>query len=622
MLLSSIGDPSAPLFILKRDGDDKTLVMTGKVVELDLLDQIPRRRGVPGNSRRAFDSVFVMPFRQIRERGYEVRDGGEPIFCLEVERCEELDHDVLLGALPDETVSSSGGAFDIPEDEYARTVQSIILNEIGRGEGANFVIRRTFRTRIDDFDHAKALSFLKNLLTQEHGAYWTYLFFTGDRYFVGATPERHISSTGGRVKMNPISGTFRKDEWQPAELKGALFEFLQDRKEIFELFMVVDEELKVMCELCSHGGQIVGPLLKEMSHLVHTEYLLTGSSDVDPIALLRNSMFAATVTGSPVENACRVIARNEPDSRRYYGSIVATLGRDAEGVDMMDSSILIRTAEIDASGDLILPVGATLVRDSDPAAEARETNAKVAGLMAALGIEGKTGNGEHPMLGSAIHDEDLVVELNRRNGHLSRFWIEEQDRSELVAAELQGRRITIIDNEDAFTTMLAYMMSSMGIVPTIARIADFSLDAPADLIIMGPGPGDPADLSDPRIASVTDATRALLESERNFMAVCLGHQILCGLLGFSLEKKAVTFQGTQQTVDLFGSPERVGFYNTFVARGSPARADVEVAADPDTGDVHALRSERFQSYQFHAESILTTNGYDILRNTLKALMPG
>jgi len=596
--------------------------MTGEVQKLELLDGIPRRAGVPEGGRRAFDSVAFIPFRQIRERGYEVRDGGEPVYCMKVDSCGSFGHYDVFDALPDGEVSLSGGHFDISGEEYADIVGHVIRDEIGRGEGANFVIRRTFKASINDFDHAKALVFLKNLLRQEHGAYWTYLFYTGDRYFVGATPERHISSNGGRVKMNPISGTFRKGDHEPAALREELLGFLQDRKEIFELFMVVDEELKVMCELCSRGGQIVGPLLKEMAHLVHTEYLLAGESDADPIVLLRDSMFAATTTGSPVENACRVIARNEPDSRRYYGAIAATLGRDAHGADMLDSSILIRTAEIDTSGNLILPVGATLVRDSDPVTEARETNAKVAGMLAALGIEGKAGTGARLMLGPEIRDEDMAVELNRRNRHLSRFWIEEQDRAELVDPVLDGKRITIIDNEDAFTTMLAYMMSSMGVVPTITRIGDFSPDVPADLVIVGPGPGDPSDLGDARIASITDATKALLEGDRNFLAVCLGHQILCGLLGFALEKKAITFQGTQQTVDLFGSSERVGFYNTFVARGTPKRTGVEVAADPVTGDVHALRSERFQSYQFHAESILTTNGYDILRATLGALIPG
>ena len=40
--------------------------------------------------------------------------------------------------------------------------------------------------------------------------------------------------------------------------------------------MVVDEELKMMCDICNEGGQVLGPFLKPMTHLVHTEYLLAG----------------------------------------------------------------------------------------------------------------------------------------------------------------------------------------------------------------------------------------------------------------------------------------------------------------------------------------------------------
>ena len=35
--------------------------------------------------------------------------------------------------------------------------------------------------------------------------------------------------------------------------------------------MVVDEELKMMSAVCSDGGRITGPHLKEMSRLTHTE---------------------------------------------------------------------------------------------------------------------------------------------------------------------------------------------------------------------------------------------------------------------------------------------------------------------------------------------------------------
>src|SRR4029453_5157003 len=118
-------------------------------------------------------------------------------------------------------------------------------------------------------------------------------------YLVGASPERHISVQGGNVRMNPISGTFRVGaSASPAEFKGRLLDFLADEKEIYELFMVVDEELKMMCDICSEGGQILGPYLKPMTHLVHTEYLLAGRTRSDVRDVLGDSMFSATVTGA------------------------------------------------------------------------------------------------------------------------------------------------------------------------------------------------------------------------------------------------------------------------------------------------------------------------------------
>ena len=107
---------------------------------------------------------------------------------------------------------------------------------------------------------------LRRLLERERGAYWTYCFFTGDRYLVGASPERHVSVHGGDVRMNPISGTFRlRGPTDAGERKARLLEFLADEKEIYELFMVVDEELKMMCDICHEGGQVLGPFLKPMT---------------------------------------------------------------------------------------------------------------------------------------------------------------------------------------------------------------------------------------------------------------------------------------------------------------------------------------------------------------------
>ena len=95
--------------------------------------------------------------------------------------------------------------------------------------------------------------------------------------------------------------------------------------------MVVDEELKMMCDICHEGGQVLGPFLKPMTHLIHTEYLLAGRTDRDHREILRDTMYAATVTGAPVENACRLIADYEPEGRGYYGAALALFGRATDG---------------------------------------------------------------------------------------------------------------------------------------------------------------------------------------------------------------------------------------------------------------------------------------------------
>ncbi len=299
----------------------------------------------------------------------------------------EVPLDALVAALPQEAVEfSDRGGFETSDEEYAATVRSIIDDEIGRGEGANLVVGRHYRAQLADWGPATALSVLRRLLTSERGAYWTYCFWTGERFLVGASPERHVSVHGGDVRMNPISGTFRLRGVPAEERKTRLLEFLADEKEIYELFMVVDEELKMMCDICHEGGQVLGPFLKPMSHLVHTEYLLAGRTTRDVREVLRDTMFAATVTGAPVENACRLIKKYEPEGRGYYGAALALLGRDEQGAPTADSPIVIRTADVSPDGALKVTAGATLVRDSDPAYEVAETWAKAGGILTAFGL--------------------------------------------------------------------------------------------------------------------------------------------------------------------------------------------------------------------------------------------
>ncbi|MEU0699374.1 anthranilate synthase family protein [Streptomyces bacillaris] len=612
-ILAADPPPFALLHRPEAGGEGTLDVLVGDVRAYDTLADIPLTLGPHGGARH--DALVLVPYRQIAERGFVGAEDGSPLLAMTVTDQEVRTVAEALRRIPDTPIALTDGGFDTDDETYAETVRRVVTDEIGTGKGANFVIKRSYAADITGYTPAAALTFFRRLLERESGAYWTFVVHTGERTFVGATPERHVSLTRGLAVMNPISGTYRYAPSGPS--LPAMMEFLADRKEIDELYMVVDEELKMMSRICPEGGRVIGPFLKEMARLAHTEYFIEGHSDRDPRDILRETMFAPTVTGSPLESACRVINQYEPEGRGYYSGVVALLGRDEEGGHALDSSILIRTADISAAGRLRIGVGATLVRHSDPMSEAAETRAKAAGLLAALESGGQTRLSANPEVRAALAE---------RNSSLADFWLAHAGDRHAPDPYLAGRRVLVVDAEDTFTSMIAQQLRSIGLSVTVRRFDEPYDPDDHDLIVMGPGPGDPRDLTDPKIAHLDTAVGRLLETRTPFLAVCLSHQVLSGRLGLPLVRRDVPNQGVQREIDLFGRRERVGFYNTFAAVSEEAKTDcpgigpIEVSRSPETGEVHGLRGPWFASTQFHAESVLTRDGVHITRNLLTELL--
>jgi phenazine biosynthesis protein phzE len=602
-----------PFALLRRrtPGHDHDLieVLIGPVTPYDRLADLPD------------EGLALVPFRQIRERGFDVRDDGTPLSVLTPEESYGVPLADALEQLPAHDVRVEGGGFDVGDEEYGEIVGRVLREEIGRGEGANFVIRRTYEGEIPGFGRADALALFRRLLEGERGAYWTFVVHTGDRTLVGASPEVHVRMSGGTVVMNPISGTYRYPADGPTP--EHLLDFLADGKEIEELSMVVDEELKMMCTVGDMGGVVVGPRLKEMAHLAHTEYELRGKSSLDVREVLKETMFAATVTGSPVQNACRVIERHEVGGRGYYAGALALLGRDSGGAQTLDSPILIRTADIDAGGRLRVPVGATLVRGSDPAGEVAETHAKAAGVLTALGV--RPGRPREESVRPRLADDPRVqAALDGRRASLAPFWLRMQKPSE----ELAGHAL-VVDGEDTFTAMLAHVLRSGGLEVTVRRYDEDGLReavlAHEGPVVLGPGPGDPSDLTDPKMRILRNLTAEVIaEHPHGVLGVCLGHELIAAELGLEIVRKEVPYQGAQTTIDLFGRPETVGFYSSFVARCDEA-AHQELAAHgvevsrAANGEVHALRGPGFAGVQFHPESVLTLGGAAVVRDLVGQL---
>ncbi len=611
---------AAPAFaVLHRPGQRpqnsaRAEVLIGEVTEVGRIEDLPTAADAE------HPVLAAIGFRQIAERGFDVVDDGTPILALQVTERLTVDLAELLTALPEGPNTFRENGFDVPDPAYERSVRDVLSQEIATGQGSNFVIHRCLTGRIETEREPRAraaLGVLNRLLRTETNAYWTFLLHTPRTTLVGATPERHVSVESGVVTMNPISGTLRHptDGFADAEAREAALEaFLTDAKERDELAMVVDEELKMMAAITEAGGRVRGPFLKPMAHLTHTEYVLEGQTKADVRDVLRATMFAPTVTGSPIRNACRVIVRHERRGRRYYGGVLALIDTDDEGQTRLDAPILIRTAEITPDGTVRVAAGATLVRGSKPEAELAETRSKAAGIMAAL-----TGTTSSTLpFGVTQGTGGRIAELlASRNDTLARFWLQ-PSHSGAEPLPATGR-VLVVNAEDDFTAMLGHLLGSLGFTVTeypweaLSGPEGDHLSVTSDPVLLGPGPGDPRDILDRRIRSLRSLAQARLAVGLPTMGICLGHQILALALGFGVHRLSVPDQGRQRRIELFGTSHRVGFYNSFAVTTPDQPSDrFELATDGEGRQVYALRGRNMAGFQFHPESVLTTAGGSIL----------
>lgn len=187
----------------------------------------------------------------------------------------------------------------------------------------------------------------------------------------------------------------------------------------------------------------------------------------------------------------------------------------------------------------------------------------------------------------------------------------------------------VVDFEDTFTAMLRHQLVALGFSVRVARFDEEFRIADYGLVVAGPGPGDPGDVSHPKIAAAHRLLRDVLGQGVPLLAICLSHQVLSYLLGLRVLPRHAPSQGEQKVIDFFGRSRRCGFYNTFAACADTdrvlaplARGLVELSRDPASGEVHGMRGPGFASVQFHPESVLTVDGVDILGELTSSLMAG
>jgi len=411
-------------------------------------------------------------------------------------------------------------------------------------------------------------------------------------YLVGASPEMFVRVEGDRVETCPISGTIPRGA-DPMEDAEQIRSLLNSAKDESELTMCTDVDRNDKSRICEPGSvRVIGRRQIEMySRLIHTVDHVEGTlrPGYDALDAFLCHTWAVTVTGAPKPWAMQFIEDHERSARAWYGGAVGVLGFDGN----MNTGLTLRTVHV-RDGVARVRAGATLLFDSDPAAEEEETRVKASALLDA--ITRPTGVAATP----------------------------ERPRERVG----EGKRILLIDHQDSFVHTLANYLRQTGARVDTWRFG-FSpeeLDRLApNLAVLSPGPGRPADFD------LVGTIRALRQREIPLFGVCLGLQGLVEFCGGRLGVLDYPMHGKPTEVapgesPLFaGLPERfrAARYHSLYAVRESLPAELRVVAESEDGVVMAVEHTGFPAaaVQFHPESILTgaAAGVRLLGNAIRLL---
>ena len=486
---------------------------------------------------------------------------------------------------------------DLPPDpvpgRYAQVVAQA-REKFARGDLFEVVPGHTFYSRCP-----APAAFFERLRERNPAPYEFFLNLGEDEYLVGASPEMYVRVTGDRVETCPISGTIARGAG-PLEDAAQIRTLLTSPKDESELTMCTDVDRNDKSRVCVPGSvKVIGRRQIEMySRLIHTVDHVEGRlrPGFDALDAFLTHMWAVTVTGAPKNWAMQFIEDHEPSQRRWYGGAVGMIGFDGG----MNTGLTLRTAHI-SGGVAAVRVGATLLFDSDPDEEERETALKARALLETLAEAARADQGDGVSPG--------------------------RERGLRPARPGDGLRVLLVDHQDSFVHTLGSYFAEQGAEVTTLRAGfDMALldEFAPDLVVLSPGPGRPADFGCDKLLSALD------ERDLPAFGVCLGLQAMVEHAGGSLGLLETPVHGKPGQVRVLGGRLLAGLppeftaarYHSLHARPEQVAGSFEVTAVTPDGVVMAIEDgpRRRWGVQFHPESILTTAGgagQQIIGNVLR-----
>ena len=278
-----------------------------------------------------------------------------------------------------------GGAAQAPPDAHETAVADIIAR-IAAGEFFQANLARSWKGGL--LPGRRPVDLFAKLAAASPAPFAAYLRLPS-LAVVSNSPERFLRVTprnGALIaETRPIKGTVPRGA-TPQEDERLAEQLASSEKDRAENLMIVDLMRNDLARVCTPGTVRVPELFAlerfaNVSHLVSTVVgrLAPGKTAID---LFAAAFPPGSITGAPKVQAMKVIAELEPPRAPFFGSMFWA-GFDGA----FDSNVLIRTVafeELTGGWRFEARAGGGIVADSDPAGERRETEAKIAAILAAL----------------------------------------------------------------------------------------------------------------------------------------------------------------------------------------------------------------------------------------------
>lgn len=205
---------------------------------------------------------------------------------------------------------------------------------------------------------------------------------------VGATPELLIGVTDGQVTSRVLAGTYQV-QGDPAEEIAAARAQLGSAKDSSEHAFAIDSLAASLSTVSEDLHVDAEPHLLQLATVIHlasdAHGTLRRGDHGCPTALevARAVHPTAAVGGFPKDRALKVIEELEGADRGRFAGPVGWIDERGNG----QFGIALRCGQLEAPNRIRLFAGAGIMPDSDPASELAETEAKLAPMKRALGVE-------------------------------------------------------------------------------------------------------------------------------------------------------------------------------------------------------------------------------------------